>query len=1693
MESTVIKNEEFLKSISQYFMDFLDTDFKKSRIPKRNTITKIKNKVSIGIDFEKYPKLKNKLFASLYNGFSKETLSVKKGEYVKNIPPHLISLLEKKINNLTEKDLKFVYESFRKDLPILMRDNKQNYDIFVEKSLLVAEKTIKKHLILPFLTDLDAPLENMGLAGVKSKYQLEIDITGLILSICENKLKEELKFFFIEQQKQESKNIEIVFPEFLNLKKIIDMLFSFFKNVSINDAFLDIYKIHSNIRLLDKVESYLYFYDISTSKGSFPVFYIPVSISKDEKDTTFSIQFDKRLFINTKAIDFAVQEFNQENETSASLKNAFDRILYLSDIENAENKINSILEILYNFFGFNKSLTRDNQDIQVIENISTSLSNKCSLYLFDKADEALINDYEEILNDTDSNITKTFSELINGFIMDNPKPYMKEVTDEWDENSIKNKLVRQSPIPLNDEQKQILIALNKDKCKFITIEGPPGTGKSHTITAIICQALMYKKSVLVLSDKPEALDVVEDKISSTLNKVRQDESFQNPILRLGKTGNKFYKIVQSQSLEKIKEHFLSYKKLKETLDVNRAEKIEYLKNQIDENIEYYKNINIEEVKSYFENEKKFNNIEWIDSLDNLEYLNESFIKIKNLIEHLKNYKGYDFPISFAKQENIEIINQSKDFYFNVLNLKNNIHNFFNILPTLSDYNSLLVKISQRLNIVNEINAIFIDLKSGNLKNLKDCIIANQTLEKYKIKLIEILSEIKLLIENKNKLREELNLNLKSIKQDTDYLLKNNIVLDYCSANNNPAKALLLNINSDLENIKETLTIHLNNFNIFSDKKLIESQNTLKSIDLFLEFNQKNEAFIQEINIDDSCFIVSNISQELNFSEYQKELDFIQNINNLRKKSFQYFNKLHNNTEFLTNFKFEDISVENAINALGNYLLEIKKIRNPVFGYLFKKKKIDNLNKKLKRSFPYLNTENFIKNRELTEEVNEFFIFIFTKFKDKKNKEQIFIKLLHSLIEINSENSLYINKEELLENFLLTILEYKEKIQTEEIKKINIESFKPTLDESDITKKIIKNITHFDSLKISFLLENINQSFENISEVEILISKINSLQKELELLNFVENFSKENPKIKKLIDLDIENRILSNITCALNNYNLDFINEYFSFNSQEKLLIEKFSNTPNDAYNEEITTIEDLVTADMTYFLDKRIIEYTDEYAGEVQNLKTIISQKQKFPKALFQNLKKAFPCILSGIRDYAEFIPLEKDLFDIIIIDEASQVSIAQALPALIRGKQIIVLGDEKQFSNVKSGNASKLLNQEYKNNIKKSFIENVLKNKEDSFGWLSKVTENFDIKNSILTFGKFIRNYDTLLKKHFRCYPEIISYSDKYFYNNTLQCMKIRGKPLNEVIKFTVLEDQEKIEIYNNTNSFEIDYIIEKLKKFKEDNIIQTIGIITPHTDQVQLIINRIDEIPEKSWLYGRCKLKIMTFDACQGEERDYIFYSMVANKEKDALRYIFPVRFDEEKNNVKAQRLNVGFSRAKECIHFVLSKEPEEFSGEIRNALIHYKGELENISKKQIGNTDPNSPMEKKIQQYFYSTEFYKNNKKSIEFIPQFDIGKYLKQLDRNYHHPHYKVDFLLQFNNKKIVIEYDGFKEHFENLEEVNNTNYSSYMKEEDIYRQKVLEGYGYKFLRINKFNLGKNPIEILNNRLENLLKKKSKNLY
>ena len=70
-------------------------------------------------------------------------------------------------------------------------------------------------------------------------------------------------------------------------------------------------------------------------------------------------------------------------------------------------------------------------------------------------------------------------------------------------------------------------------------------------------------------------------------------------------------------------------------------------------------------------------------------------------------------------------------------------------------------------------------------------------------------------------------------------------------------------------------------------------------------------------------------------------------------------------------------------------------------------------------------------------------------------------------------------------------------------------------------------------------------------------------------------------------------------------------------------------------------------------------------------------------------------------------------------------------------------------------------------------------------------------------------------------------------------------------------------------------------------------------------------------------------------------------------------------------------------------------------------------------------------------------------------------------------------------QIVIEYDGFREHFAQGKHVHVGNHERYLHEADVERQLTLESYGYRFLRINRFNLGKDPVSTMSERLYQLV--------
>ena len=544
--------------------------------------------------------------------------------------------------------------------------------------------------------------------------------------------------------------------------------------------------------------------------------------------------------------------------------------------------------------------------------------------------------------------------------------------------------------------------------------------------------------------------------------------------------------------------------------------------------------------------------------------------------------------------------------------------------------------------------------------------------------------------------------------------------------------------------------------------------------------------------------------------------------------------------------------------------------------------------------------------------------------------------------------------------------------------------------------------------------------------------------------------------------------------------------------------------------------------------DQRLKDLNN-HLGEIARIKVSYEGGKRFSMDEAKVLLSSVSCIIAEPSTISKFFPMQEDLIDVLIIDEASQVSIADSISLILRAKQVVIFGDEYQYGAVSAQNVSSKYSTSYFTEIvsayaddyqtavsekaKKELVDEIskdinpdeqqsdtlLKPQDGTILWL----KTFDIRTSTLTFAKAIANYSTSLKEHFRSFPEIIGYSNETFYKIAqmeLLVNRIRTKPIGEVLQFIKVDCQGNAGA--NVNLDEIEAIGNDIQKRLDNGFIGSIGIITSFKEQQSRMEQYLNERFNMPILTRDHKIAIWFVGDVQGEERDLIYYSFVEAKELNSanLASIYPVigGTADSIRSLKMQRLNVGFSRAKDTMVFVHSQPIEQFSNtRLGDALKHYHHELEINQANDFFIEDESvfeSPMEKKIYSLLTQTKFVQDNREHLKIIPQFDIGKYIAR-EYAVSIPKYRTDFLVSYSNggkeKVLILEYDGLEFHFKNPSEVDRLNFSQEYIDYDISRQLELESYGYHFLRLNKFNLrpqnsGETEVDVLNNLLTERLK-------
>lgn len=251
------------------------------------------------------------------------------------------------------------------------------------------------------------------------------------------------------------------------------------------------------------------------------------------------------------------------------------------------------------------------------------------------------------------------------------------------------------------------------------------------------------------------------------------------------------------------------------------------------------------------------------------------------------------------------------------------------------------------------------------------------------------------------------------------------------------------------------------------------------------------------------------------------------------------------------------------------------------------------------------------------------------------------------------------------------------------------------------------------------------------------------------------------------------------------------------------------------------------------------VESADEYSERTRRFRLYLSNDENLQKFL-----EIFPVVLATNLS-CTYLGKPRVQFDIVMMDEAGQCNVSSSLIPIVRGKQLLLVGDPQQLCPVV------VLDETVNRSLKLKY----------------RVANEYDyLNNSIYTLLTQIdlSGNETLLSYHYRCHDKIIGFSNQKYYHNKLKlCANSKEqKPLQfiDTTKKDVLRNLGK----KNISEYEAKSICEYIKQNPE----LSIGIITPFVHQKECI-----EYYLKQNNIG--DISVGTVHRFQGDQKDVILFS--------------------------------------------------------------------------------------------------------------------------------------------------------------------------------------------------------------------------
>jgi len=1235
-------------------------------------------------------------------------------------------------------------------------------------------------------------------------------------------------------------------------------------NVGVEDEYSEIEKIHnfvkSNDKNLDNVNNKI----LKELANHFELF-------KKYKDSSFSLKdfsinvfqnFTKELFvckqINQKLIDLILLLKNDYEYITTNLK--INGSLTVKNINNCLKTFELFGKVEKDLFlNLNKEFNNNNI-LELIKELESEHKNYKHI-----KDEITVYTKLEELDIIENHKLDTLSEEITKF-----SEYMVSIIDGKE----KSLLVESENILSN------LINLNENICEILELE------KRYDLNFINDIKNLF--NILIAIDKYEYLNLTND--NQDVLSIDDLKNFYSSIKEFEISFNNYFdlknSLIQIVDLEKLNSVLLEEIIINEkTILANKDSLFRFFNNsykQAKKEFEYL-------LKDKLPSDKK----KWEEIL----YQIKHYLKAKDEFNNNENFKRVFKNLFKGENTDLEKIKELNEWYLLFNKIENN--SIRQVVNSINErkYDYLVRLKNQYLEILNKFNINLVNINSSFDKNFLRNIYASTQ----NIVIDEFFEKIKIINEN---FRE---INNKKIELET--LLKDKLPSDkkkweeilfqikhYLKAkdefnNNDNFKRVFKNLfkgeDTNLEKIKELSCW-------FEEIKTI-AINQNEFIDLILESESETYDLIIDFK---SKLSVQNIKLTNEILELEK-------INNLAYLNSLYKDKTDIDYLEVLN-KIELVNIK--INSLKTYCKEALSLNIVnLEDDFFEKINIDNLKQ---ASFEVENFEveslNILKTFKILFDKINAVGEISSKIEIETSLVMSLNNLNKNIIEIATTSKLYelIISSNLNDEIKSWIINNFEKYN-------QIVSIRSYYEKYLIANKELEKFTNFDK---SFYSENEKLSIQNcldklcnIEENKNSLSiwcDLNRISKKLRELGLEKILDKvENDNLKKDLVIPI--------------FNFNFYNTLVKKIFRENELLQQFSRLNHEQIIEKFKELDKNLIFGNRYIVAETVSKKNIPYGymgsrksdlTELSLIENELSKKKRHipirqlvrrsPNAL----KALKPCFMMSPLSVSQYLPNNEIKFDVLVIDEASQLKPEEALGSIARASQIVIVGDPKQLPPT-------------------SFFQAVDKNEDED------ETKLIDLKDYIIDLINIYKPIKQL-RWHYRSQHEsLIDFSNQQFYDNNLIVFPSPTGIYNEKmgVKYHYIENAY---FHLRKNKVEAKILVEHLLIQMKENPNISIGVGTFNGEQRDLIQELIDEKEKNNSFVANYIAKwnetsepffVKNLENLQGDERDVIMISTTygMNVETNKIHQ----RFGPINSDVGWRRLNVMFTRSKQKMEIFTS----------------------------------------------------------------------------------------------------------------------------------------------------------------------------